>query len=85
MNNAVAGATPKLTTSANESSSLPRGENVFRILAAIPSRKSKRAAMATQITTPSKLLLKAIVIAIQPENRFRSVKIFGTCFLICSH
>lgn len=37
----TAGATPKLTTSARESRSLPMGENAFNNLAEKPSKKSK--------------------------------------------
>ena len=41
----VAGATPKVTLSASESSSLPIGDDTFSRRALIPSKKSKTAPM----------------------------------------
>ena len=40
-NTIAPGATPKLTTSANESNSFPNGEYAFKARAAKPSKKSK--------------------------------------------
>lgn len=45
----IAGATPKLTRSHKESSSLPSGEYAFRARAAKPSQKSAMAAKAMNI------------------------------------
>ena len=45
----IAGAKPKLMTSASESSSLPRGEYTFSRRAAKPSIKSKTAETSTNI------------------------------------
>ena len=39
------GATPKVTTSASESSSLPMGDDTWSRRAAMPSKKSKTAPM----------------------------------------
>jgi hypothetical protein len=81
-NTAEAGATPKLTTSANESSSLPRGEDTPKRRAEKPSKKSNTAAINTQITTPKKFSEKAIVRAMHPEKRFIMVNALGICFFI---
>ena len=52
LNSIIPGATPKLTTSANESSSFPMGENAFKSRAAKPSKKSKTAAMKIATIAP---------------------------------
>ena len=43
------GATPNVTTSAKESSSLPIGEDTFSNLADMPSKKSKIAPMIIKV------------------------------------
>jgi len=52
LNNIIPGATPKLTKSASESSSFPRGEYAFKRRAAKPSAKSNTEAMKMAIIAP---------------------------------
>ena len=52
LNSIIPGATPKLTISDSESSSLPMGEYALRRRAASPSEKSKTAAMRIAIIAP---------------------------------
>ena len=82
MKTADAGATPKLTTSASESSSTPSLEETPNDRAAKPSQKSKAAANIIQTTAAEKFPLNAMTMAMQPENRLSSVIILGICFFM---
>jgi hypothetical protein len=73
-----AGATPKLTTSAKESSSFPIAEYAFSQRAAKPSKKSKTEATRMKYAAISNLSLNAQTIDKQPQNRFRHVIVLGT-------
>jgi len=73
-----AGATPKLTTSANESSSFPIAEYAFNQQAANPSKKSKTAAARMKYAAISNMLLNDMTTDKQPQNRFKHVNKFGT-------
>jgi hypothetical protein len=77
----MAGAAPKLTASARESSSFPISEYAFSNLAEKPSRKSKiiAARMSHEAVTISPLTAKSI--EINPAARFRQVMRFGMCFI----
>jgi hypothetical protein len=77
-----AGATPKLTTSARLSSSLPISEYAFSNLAEKPSRKSNiiAATISHEAVTLSPLAAK--IIAINPADRLREVIKLGICFII---
>jgi hypothetical protein len=78
----IPGATPKETTSARESRTLPTSDDAFSILAMKPSRKSKRAAIPiiqeAMIMSPEKRKMMDK----QPERRLKSVSRFGNCFHI---
>jgi len=78
----IAGATPKLTTSARESSSLPISEYAFRSLAESPSRKSKIIAtsMSQEAFTISPLRVKTM--DMNPAVRLSDVMKFGICLII---
>ena len=89
------GATPKLTRSASESSSLPRGEGAWSHRAAAPSKKSKTAARPTSIQASWRPLMsvpntwpivrsneKAQMQARQPEMRLQRVRVLGTAVMI---
>jgi len=78
----IAGATPKLTISASESSSFPISDLTCNRRAVIPSKKSK--------TIPTRIRIAAAVnspyiarkIASVPEITFIQVIRLGICFLI---
>ena len=78
----IAGATPKLTTSARLSSSLPRSEYDFSNRATKPSKKSK--IMAATISHEATIISPraAKMTAMKPETRLRDVMKFGICFII---
>ena len=78
----MAGATPKLTASASESSSFPISEYALRIRAEKPSRKSKiiAARISHEAVTGSPLAVK--IIEINPAARFREVMKFGICLIL---
>ena len=71
------GATPKLMSSASESSSLPMAELTLSKRAAIPSKKSKTAASRMKNPAAVRLPVNANVIDIQPDKAFISVMVFG--------
>jgi hypothetical protein len=77
-----AGATPKLTTSARLSSSLPISEYALSNLADKPSRKSKIIAKNISHDAVIRFPLAAKIIAMNPEARLRDVIKFGTCFIL---
>ena len=82
------GATPKLTTSERESSSLPKGPATPKSRATMPSNKSKTAAKKMKIeaqdaelaeTSPPPMLQR---MERQPHKRLQRVKILGISFFI---
>ena len=77
----MAGAAPKLTASARESSSFPISEYAFSNLAEKPSRKSKIIAARISHEAVIRSLFIVNIIAIKPEARFREVMKFGICFI----
>ena len=81
-NTMVAGATPKVTSSASESSSLPIGDETCSKRALMPSKKSKTAPMIIHNSAISGFPPKANDVAMQPEMRLQQVIVFGICFLI---
>lgn len=76
-----AGATPKLITSARESSSLPISEYAFSSLAELPSRKSNIIAANISQDDMRRFPSRAYSIAINPAARFRIVIKLGICFI----
>ena len=81
-NRIVAGATPKVTSSAKESSSFPMGDDTFNRRADIPSKKSNTAPITIQQSANLASPMKANVVAIHPEMRLQQVILLGICFLI---
>ena len=77
-----AGATPKLITSVNESSSLPTFEVPLINLAILPSKPSMIAATITAIIDNSNLPSNANLIDVKPIQTPMSVKIFGRITLV---
>ncbi len=77
INRIEAGATPKLTASANESNSLPILEYALSQRAAKPSKKSKTAAAKIKYAAMANCPLKETTIDKQPQNRFIQVIPFG--------
>ena len=77
-----AGATPKLTTSARESSSFPMSEYEFSNLAEKPSKKSKIMAATINHEAVKRLPFAAKTIAINPDARLSDVIKFGICFFM---
>jgi hypothetical protein len=77
----IAGATPKLTKSANESNSTPKFELVLRNLANLPSRLSKNEEKTTRATAICHLFSKANLIADKPRVKEINVIKFGTKLL----
>lgn len=77
-----AGATPKLTTSARLSSSLPISEYALSNLAENPSRKSN--IIAARINHEAVIIspFPAKIIAINPDTRFSEVIKFGIYFIL---
>src|SRR5687768_12925621 len=71
------GATPKLTTSASESSSTPNSELVFVRRASAPSRPSKITASTISQAAAVKFPSVALMMATKPLNRFIVVKRLG--------
>ena len=78
----IAGATPKLTISANESSSLPMSEYDFKARAVKPSKKSNVIAAIISHEAIARFPLMAKIIAVKPEARFRQVIVLGMCLFI---
>lgn len=78
----VAGATPKVTSSASESSSLPIGDETCSRRALMPSKKSNTAPMIIHNNAIFGFPPKANDVAMQPETRLQQVIVFGICFLI---
>lgn len=76
------GATPKLTTSARLSSSLPIAEYAFSRRAENPSRKSKIIAARISHEDVTMSPLAAKIIATKPETRLSDVIRFGICFIM---
>ena len=78
----MAGAIPKLTTSASESSSFPISEYALRSRAEKPSKKSKiiAASISQEAVTISPSEAKSI--EINPAARFREVMKFGICLIL---
>jgi len=76
------GATPKLTTSARESSSFPIAEYALSSLAEKPSRKSKiiAARISQEAVTRSPFIIK--IIETKPETRLSEVIKLGICFIL---
>lgn len=77
-----AGATPKLTTSARESSSFPISEYDFSNLAENPSKKSKIMAATINHEAVKRLPFAAKIIAINPDTRLSDVMRFGICLFM---
>src|SRR5579872_140924 len=73
-----AGATPKSTKSASESSSAPKREVPFRARAMLPSRPSRTAASAIAMTAHSILSSSEKRIAVRPRQSARSVTRLGS-------
>ena len=81
--NAMAdGATPKLMSSASESSSLPIAELTLSRRAAMPSKKSKTAAIRIKSPASVKLPVNAKVIDRHPDKAFIKVMVFGMLEII---
>ena len=78
----VAGAIPKVMSSASESICTPIGDETCKRRATIPSKKSNTAPSTMNAIASSKLHLKAITHATQPENRLQQVIVLGICFFI---
>lgn len=77
----IAGATPKETTSASESNSLPIVDFTRSKRAAKPSKKSKKDANTTIIAAIANLLFwSAMTIAVTPADKLSKVIILGICF-----
>ena len=76
----VDGATPKVTTSASESSSFPIGDDTISSLADIPSKKSKAAPITIHRSAVSNCPWKAKDVAMHPEMRLQEVMVLGICF-----
>jgi hypothetical protein len=81
LNTMVAGANPKVMSSASESSSFPIGELTPRSRALIPSKKSNVAPMIIQVKDISAFPPKAKAVAMQPEMRLQHVIVLGMCLL----
>ena len=81
-NKMLAGATPNVTSSAKESSSLPIGLDTPRTRAVIPSKKSKTAPRMMNSRAISGMPNKANTVATHPEIRLQQVIVFGICFFI---
>jgi len=73
----IPGNTPKLTTSASESSSFPIGLDTFNNLALNPSRKSKTQAAHTNQAVGISGLVNEQIIPTQPQIRFPDVSALG--------
>ena len=79
-----AGATPNVTTSASESSSLPIGLDTPRSRAVNPSKKSKTAPRTMKSRARGSAPPIAKWIAIQPQMRLQQVMELGICFFTTS-
>ena len=77
-----AGATPKVTTSAKESSSLPMGDCTFSNRATMPSKKSNTAPRNMNAAARSRFIFMACQVAKAPQVRLDNVIVFGMCFFI---
>ena len=78
------GATPKLTTSANESSCLPNSPLTFKMRATNPSKKSITADSPINIDDMINSPCIALKIDRQPNSKFAEVIALGICcFKIC--
>ncbi len=78
----IAGATPKLTTSARESSSLPIAEYAFSNLAVNPSRKSNTIAASISHEAVIRLPFNTKIMEINPDIRLRDVIRLGRYFIL---
>ena len=76
----VAGARPKVISSAKESICTPNGEETPKRRATIPSKKSNTAPSTMKSIAYSNFPEKAITHATQPEKRLQQVIAFGICF-----
>ena len=73
------GATPKVTTSARESSSFPMGEDTPKARADIPSKKSNTAPSTIISTAQWYWPWNAAPVAIHPQMRLQQVMELGIC------
>ena len=76
----VAGATPNVITSANESNSFPIGDDTWSKRATIPSKKSNIAPMIINKKAYLKRAPNAKYTAIHPEMRLLHVSMLGMVF-----
>ena len=78
----IAGKTPKVTMSANESNCAPIADFAFNKRAEKPSKKSNIAAIPIKYPAQSSWLLKAQTIPKQPQIKLQSVNVLGIAFFI---
>ena len=78
----AAGASPKVMSSASESSSLPIGDDTWSSRALMPSKKSKAAPITIHRSAMSTLPEKAWNVAIHPAMRLQDVSVLGIIFLM---
>ena len=71
------GANPKVMSSANESNSFPKGPDTLNKRANMPSKKSNTAPSIMKEMAKVKFSLKAMTLAIQPENKLQQVTALG--------
>ena len=76
----AAGATPKVTTSASESSSFPSAPETPKRRAMNPSKKSKTAPRTMNSSAMASAPLMAKWMAMQPQMRLQDVMELGICF-----
>ena len=76
------GATPNVTSSAKESSSLPIGELTPSSRALIPSKKSNTAPAMIHTSASWASPHKANKVAMQPDTRLPHVRVFGILLVI---
>ena len=76
------GATPKETTSDNESKSAPMGEWTLSNLAAKPSKKSNNPATKIMSAALTGISWERNKIDRQPESRLQHVMVLGICCLM---
>lgn len=82
VNTIEAGATPNVTSSASESSSLPIGEETPNKRALIPSKKSNTAPMTIKRNAILAEPERAKVVAIHPDTKLQQVNVFGIILVI---
>lgn len=73
----MVGATPKVTSSASESISLPSGPDTFNLRAIMPSKKSKTAPKSIKKKAGVNLLCAAKMTEMQPQIKLQLVIILG--------